>query len=522
MPITLKLFFPAGRYHATPWGRHVNEGVPEWPPSPWRLLRALVAVWKRTCPDLSEKSVRRALEPLLRPPVFWLPPHRVAHTRHYMPWEKKGPDDRTLVFDTFVTLSRNAPLFIGWPEEDLTSDHRDTLATLARNLTTLGRAEGWVEAELTSEEVGWNCKPVPDDYPNPVPVFCPDPGTALADEFYPAPPDAKSVRKGLKRDERLFDCPRWHLCLDTQTIHGERWPRVPGARWVNYDRPAEASLRPVLFASKHRTAPTVVRFLLDAPVLPLVTDTVRVAEALRRAAMSQFRRWCERLWERNPDKVKAFRRLHIGDEEARFSSPILSGKDQDGRILPARLHAYYLPTAADNDRRRISHVTVFAPVGFGEGELAALSGIRWLGSQEDGLRVQLVGLGQCCDFQNDTGHNSAAWSSVTPYLGPAHVGLRAQGRYMRKAIKREWRRLSAQFPEWQWVELREVVEMSPDDAKWSGRPQPFEFRRARSKRGEAYRPCRLYRLVFSRPIRGPLSLGYASHFGLGQFRAVEE
>ena len=63
MPVIIKLTFPAGRYHATPWGRHVNEGVPEWPPSPWRLLRALVAVWKRTCPDLSEVQVRRILAP---------------------------------------------------------------------------------------------------------------------------------------------------------------------------------------------------------------------------------------------------------------------------------------------------------------------------------------------------------------------------------------------------------------------------------------------------------------------------
>src|SRR4029079_16989800 len=101
MSVTLQLRFPAGRYHATPWGRHVNEGVPEWPPSPWRLLRALVAVWRRTCPDLPEAQVRRILEVLLQPPHFQLPAFTVAHTRHYMPWEKKGPDDRTLVFDTF-------------------------------------------------------------------------------------------------------------------------------------------------------------------------------------------------------------------------------------------------------------------------------------------------------------------------------------------------------------------------------------------------------------------------------------
>src|SRR5437588_5734085 len=98
MPVTLKLTFPAGRYHATPWGRHVNEGVPEWPPSPWRLLRALVATWQRKCPDLSEAAVSQVLRQLLPPPLFYLPPARVAHTRHYMPWEKKGPADRTLVF----------------------------------------------------------------------------------------------------------------------------------------------------------------------------------------------------------------------------------------------------------------------------------------------------------------------------------------------------------------------------------------------------------------------------------------
>src|SRR6266436_4894467 len=104
MPVIIRLRFPGGQYHATPWGRHVNEGVAEWPPSPWRLLRAFVAVWKRSCPELSADKVRRVLEQLAHPPHFRLPASRVAHTRHYMPWEKKGPQDRTLVFDTFVSV----------------------------------------------------------------------------------------------------------------------------------------------------------------------------------------------------------------------------------------------------------------------------------------------------------------------------------------------------------------------------------------------------------------------------------
>ena len=43
MPVAIAIRFPSGRFHATPWGHHVNEGLPEWPPSPLRLFQALVA-----------------------------------------------------------------------------------------------------------------------------------------------------------------------------------------------------------------------------------------------------------------------------------------------------------------------------------------------------------------------------------------------------------------------------------------------------------------------------------------------
>ena len=58
--IAIKLRFLAGRFHATPWGRHVNEGVVEWPPSPWRLLRALAATFYRA--RLRAPSVSRDQE----------------------------------------------------------------------------------------------------------------------------------------------------------------------------------------------------------------------------------------------------------------------------------------------------------------------------------------------------------------------------------------------------------------------------------------------------------------------------
>jgi CRISPR-associated protein Csb2 len=88
MVVAIAISFPTGRYHATPWNCHVNEGRPEWPPSPWRLLRALVATWKRKLAD--EPSVNAALPTLISKltalPLFSLPPASLGHTRHYMLW----------------------------------------------------------------------------------------------------------------------------------------------------------------------------------------------------------------------------------------------------------------------------------------------------------------------------------------------------------------------------------------------------------------------------------------------------
>ena len=81
--LAIKFEFTANRYHGTQWGRHVNEGVPEWPPSPWRILRGLVATWRRTLPDMPKERVMPILEALASEyPGFHLPP---ASDRTYSP-----------------------------------------------------------------------------------------------------------------------------------------------------------------------------------------------------------------------------------------------------------------------------------------------------------------------------------------------------------------------------------------------------------------------------------------------------
>lgn len=154
---TLAITFTAGRYHATPWGQHVNEGGVEWPPSPWRLLRALLAVgfakqeWPGDPGDIP--SVARGMfeQLAMHPPSYRLPRGGVAHTRHYLPITEGKASKTTKVLDTFLRLNDNEPLLIHWPVE-LSADEHLTLTTLAAGLGYLGRAESWCSAELIADQ----------------------------------------------------------------------------------------------------------------------------------------------------------------------------------------------------------------------------------------------------------------------------------------------------------------------------------------------------------------------------------
>ena len=193
--VAIGLKFPAGRFHATPWGRHVNEGAPEWPPSPWRLMRSFVAAWKVKCPDLSEHQVRPVLEVLAAPPEFSLPRATLGHTRHYMPLGLKSKegrlvDNKTLVFDAFVCLDRASEVLVRWPDAELNAEQREFFGTLLNRLGYVGRAESWCEARLVTDEEAAaatpNCQPLdgrtPESGKELVRVLCADPNAAFEDE----------------------------------------------------------------------------------------------------------------------------------------------------------------------------------------------------------------------------------------------------------------------------------------------------------------------------------------------------
>ena len=540
--------FPGGRFHATPWGHHVNEGVPEWPPSPWRIHRALVATWKRKANNLAETDVREVLEKIAAPPIFFLPPATFFHTRHYMPWYKKGPMDRTLAFDTFVVVSPEESLVAHWERATLNEKQSRVLSEILSALTTLGRSEAWCDARLLTNSEQPPAHDLPRAFPlngirsdpdsETIPLLCPDKATMFTNDHTPKHTTTEGRGKAKKEMVTPLYDPDWHLCIETLDMHKKRRLLPPGSTWVDYARPRSAftvqppgcsnSLRPAeetmwrarsrgpahteASASGHTTPKAedlvspqkpepqrqrpskprfqVARFALDSAVLPLVTDTLRVGENARIDLMGVF----GRITQRNGIKGK---------------SPIFSGKDADGNPIKGHRHAYYLPTSENDDNRgHLDHLTIYTAEGFGKDELRALdklSQIQRRDRKDSGhpLEVVLLGLGTADEYHPGPLGKSSTWISVTPFVSPRHPKTRGKHKepdehlshpalFLEAQLHQEigrWLELTGQNPDQDKVQIYTVVDengtfRAPDKNQKATGPRPIQFKRFRQKKGD--------------------------------------
>jgi len=542
--ISIALTFLAGRFHATPWGHHVNEGVPEWPPSPWRLLRSLVAAWKGKLADrIQTEDAARILRALAENPEFGLPKASSSHTRHYMPWNKKWTPAKphiakTLVFDAFVVVPPETEVLLVWPDAQLNAEDRAALGEWLAQLGYLGRAESWCEARLVPDEemetrlgeintrsLGTRTA---EQGMEVVRVLCADPASAFDGTH--TPKETSTTGKGKTKQTTItphYD-PDWHLCGETLWLHKEKWSEPPGSRWVRYTRRADCfkvtpQRRPRV-SSQQRSQ--VVRFALDSSVLPFSTHTLPVAEAARRNLMGILGRQLERI------------------NGSRGNSAIFSGKSDTGDVATGHGHAFYLPTDEDNDGR-LDHLTLVSSDGFGPDELRAIDSMREIKSREreesgHPLRVMLLGMGSLDDYRS--GHRgplgpAKEWISTTPFLAQRHPKTNGTKRdpvewgvspesFVTAMLREELRRLIQRHPELTNVDLDSIgIIPQMETGVFRIGPQqrrPLEFKRFRQKRDDdgGRRLCGSFRIIFPKCIQGPIALGHSAHFGLGLFVPV--
>jgi CRISPR-associated protein Csb2 len=463
MTVLIDIGYPFGYVHATPWGTHVNEGRVEWPLSPWRLLRALVATWRTRYPDLGDDLVVPVLSALAAPPAVRSAARTEASIRTYLPSEEHRhgvSGDTDLVVDAFVAVAPGTGLTYRW-DIKLSLAQQEALAALATAMPYLGRAESICTATAFFDDQGggWE-EPRPDS------------GGVGVRTLVPVTP--------LDLDD---------LCVSIRTLRsgGRLHPR--GARWVRY-----VMGEPITVTSLPRRRPTdalpeAVRFALSGRARVSLRQAVVVADVMRRAAMSKY-----------------------GGSHDDGSSEIFAGKDVTGTPLAGNRHAHWLPIDLDHDRL-IDTLLVWAPGGFTADEITALAKIRQLKfNPGDGvgphapLAVGFEGFGELAELDLDiVAGTSSTWRSVTPFLPQRHhhAGRESFDEFLIGCVARE---LSARGIE-QGFSL-----VADNAASWGS------FRRYRSaERLANARPGYGFSIQFDRPVTGPLCLGQLSHFGMGRF-----
>lgn len=460
--ISLKIRFLTGKYHATAWGRNVNEGMIDWPPSPWRIFRALVHSWKIHHSNMDEKKVSTILELLLHSNTsFRLPKGVQSHTRHYYPLAKNKTEK---VFDSFVMVDETDFLGVRW-DVILTEDQIDTLEKIVNSIGYLGRAESWCEIQLTTrDEFEINCNQIKNikiDDGEVVDVMIPTSESTVSDLY-------TKVSQILK--------------------NGVQYPQ--NSKLVSYVRPM-GCLTTIKRSDKPLKAVSVIRYAIVSNVKPRITESVMVGDAIKRTVMSTY-------GAQNEGKV----------------SKNLSGKNESHTPLKGHHHAFFLPTDEDGDLF-LDHVTVISSEPFSQEEIDALGQINSVWSKHFRFRLIYQAKGMQDDFKNVLIlKGSKRWVSLTPYVLNRHVKVRGSKNNKKivdgpeDQLRRE---IKARFNQ-----VVKDIKITNGKSKMKSGLLPVEFKRWRKNNLVGFGAYNV-ELEFENELYGPLSLGHGSHFGLGLF-----
>ena len=450
-------------------------GGPEWPPSPWRLLRGLAAAWFDANPPPTAEAERdELLQGLGRasPPVMWLPPVSFAEVPYYQPIVESNKAKRALHFDHFAVLSEGdeGACFCFDFDVDLSARQQSGLALLLARMTYLGRAESRARLSLVPAPPGNLCKVAP------------------ADE---SASSVETRRRVLVTHHTFSAGDLWaaepgggHL---VQAMIGEGRKRPPNTEWIDYALPptlvrAQLPRRQVaVSASSPRV--TAVRFGLFRRVPIPFRELVPLARDIRDQAVVNFK------------------------DATGGSSKRLTGREGGGRVATGHRHAFWLPEPVPGTGH-LKGCTVWLPDG-ADGidpcELDSLLGIQRIFRNRD---YPILVVAEHVIEKLSEPIPSRRWRPLTPFLAPLHS---RRGR--RELMPAE--------------QLRRAVEEATDTTpRVMSTRGPGSTGRLTTVRTHLYhsggwrwtnRAAAWFDLEFDRPVLLPRPVGADAHFGLGRF-----
>ncbi|HTV26459.1 MAG TPA: type I-U CRISPR-associated protein Csb2 [Xanthobacteraceae bacterium] len=515
-PAIIQVNMLSGRYHAHPWGeaQHAMAG-PEWPPSPWRLLRTIAACWFDAVePPCSPEQRDSLIEKLGRSgaPTIWIPSASFNELPFYHPItldkaEKLPADEakisgkktrsvreanaRALHFDHFAVLAAPSIYFIF--DVQVHEEDRSWLSAILSKGRYFGRAESRASFCLTDENVQ-----KPDGYHEAKAAEksrCQD--DAIRRSVLVATTDFKaSDLWQVRQAEKAKAKPKAQSIANDHPTHlvealiNARKAVPDGTKWVQYELPRATIVHELpkrtSGVKRHGMRPAAeVLFRLFRRIPIPVADTVLIARDFRDQA------------------VRAY-----GAATGR-QTVLLSGREENGSISHGHRHAFYLPQPG-RDGGLLEHIVVRLPGGESGVEqeiLDALLGVMRLWRHD---RYPVLVVAEGVRATPTISGLANAWRSLTPFLGPLHHKPSRNSTEPREQL------LNALAP---------AVGIEPNRIETSVVPV-LSHLYGSSKDGASrhYRFVRragtCFTLEFSQSVQFPLAIGADSHFGLGQFEPV--
>lgn len=464
----------SGRYHAHPWGeaQYAMAG-PEWPPSPWRLLRGLAARWFDANPhpitDFRRDDLLSALG-RAGPPVMWLPPVSFAEVPYYQPLKEHS--NRRLHFDHFAVLSEGdeGACFCFEYELNLSNSQRSDLAMLMARMTYFGRSESRAHLSLV-EAPPQNLTRVVVASDHDSPAYFRRRVLVARDPF--TGPDLWAATHG-----------GGHL-VQRMIKRGRRRP--PNTEWIDYAVPrklirSSLDLRRPTRPREHPHV-TAVQYGMFRRVPIGLPELVRVAREIRDHVVRRFE-------------------AATGEQSRR-----LTGREADDSVATGHRHAFWLPEPYEGTGS-LHRCTVWLPDGangIDPRELDALLGVQRILASDD---YPILVIPEHVIKESPELNPSRYWQSLTPFLASRN--------------SRQGRRIVSPADELQ----RMVEESTGARPHVTWRSGPGSLGRLTRVRTHNYAPgqwrwtkraAAWFDLEFERPVVIPRPFGADAHFGLGRF-----
>ena len=516
--VVLRQSFLVGRFHATPWkAAPFLDPNGEWPPSPWRLLRALMArwyQWRREDAAVPEESLSALVTAFCGSELSWALPTftwRGPALRQYQPAEfkrdpasttKKGkvdgksvklPMPGMMAYTTtkyqdnswLLACSDDGDADTLWWVLDGPAWNPQTLdaldACLAR-LTYFGRAES-----LTS------IRRVPVGLPAVLKINCRLSAVRAAGAVSVLAPRPEATPEQVG------------VSTDRPEVANQEAP--PGARWMFAGRPTrpaarERSRRPT--PAVIRTPVSLVQFALGGRVFPPEKSWALLTERFRSAVLQCLR---DRIVGRRLTPATAL------TLEQRHAIRLMSGKEADGTPLRDHGHAFFLllPDRRGRPSRLLCHRV--EPFTTEEEDALLTAAEQPLAWEYDApyWSLRLVPLPPETPLPADCNPFSTAtrWRSLTLYVPPRHMfatnGKPKRGESVEEQAARDLVQTGHRVP---------LTAIEVRGSRWIKAHRP-----SLGGDGPTNRDKRGYDVVlaFAKPVTGPLALGHSSHFGLGLF-----